>query len=396
MIKKYSIWIEKTKTGKYKFSQRYVDPLRSTADHIVYKKVSVTLTKKTAQAKRKAEEMLAQKIANKTAESSKGSDITFVKLAHMYIDNLRKTNQPFNTIKSAYYVVNNRLIKDVGERTIAKNITPAFVNKLLTKYLYKDNLANKTVKSRQFFFSAVFEYGIDQGLLKVNPVKKARVKFKDETNRKKKRIEEKYLTDEEARAVIGFYRHVLGREDYADLVEFMLLTGMRFSEIAGLKSENIIKDNDGLWVAQVIGSNNYLLRTIFKTGERNTKSDRAKTPAGFRNVILNDRALKIAKRNINKSDVRLFINKKSGRVWNVTNVNIYLKKTARWLGISKPLSTHFFRHTYISKLTELGVPLNVIMQQVGQADSKVTKEIYTHVTENEKMNLGNRLSNLKL
>lgn len=36
------------------------------------------------------------------------------------------------------------------------------------------------------------------------------------------------------------------------------------------------------------------------------------------------------------------------------------------------------------------------MQQVGQADSKVTKEIYTHVTENEKKNLSQTLSNLKL
>ena len=35
MVKKYSIWIEDLPNGKYKFNQKYADPLRSTADHIV-------------------------------------------------------------------------------------------------------------------------------------------------------------------------------------------------------------------------------------------------------------------------------------------------------------------------------------------------------------------------
>nr|WP_305068856.1 tyrosine-type recombinase/integrase [Limosilactobacillus equigenerosi] len=49
--------------------------------------------------------------------------------------------------------------------------------------------------------------------------------------------------------------------------------------------------------------------------------------------------------------------------------------------MNKPLSSHIFRHTHISKLAELGVPLYVIQQRVGHNDSRITNEIYLHVTE---------------
>lgn len=395
MVKKYSMWIEKTKTGKYKYSQRYVDPLRSTPGNIIYKKVSVTLTKKTAQAKRQAETMLAKKIDNIVVNAKRGTDISFADLADRYYQNLKDTKQPYNTIKSAFYAL--RLLKrDIGEETVAKNVTPALVGDLLTRYLYQDNLANKTVKGRKFFLSASYEYGIDHGLVTENPTHKARVKYKDETARKKERIENKYLTDEEARAILAFTKYILNRQDLYDLFKFMLLTGMRFGEVTGLTDKNIFKDQNGTWVAQVNGSNTYLLSTIFNGDARNIKSDRAKTPAGFRKVILNEEAVEICKRNLGKGHSRLFVNQLSNNPWLSVTMVRYFKKITRLLGIEKRVSTHYFRHTYISKLSELHVPLNVIMQQVGQADSKVTKEIYTHVTENEKKNLSQTLSNLKL
>lgn len=36
-----------------------------------------------------------------------------------------------------------------------------------------------------------------------------------------------------------------------------------------------------------------------------------------------------------------------------------------WLFEGKHLTTHIFRHTHISMLAELGVPLKTIMQRVG-------------------------------
>lgn len=51
------------------------------------------------------------------------------------------------------------------------------------------------------------------------------------------------------------------------------------------------------------------------------------------------------------------------------------------------------RHSHVSLLTELGVPIKVIMERVGHRDEKTTLQIYTHVTKKmendvvEKLNL---------
>ncbi|WP_288557795.1 site-specific integrase [uncultured Lactobacillus sp.] len=399
MVKKYSIWVEDLPNGKYKFNQKYADPLRSTADHIVLRKVSVTLTKKTAQAKRKAEEILAKKINKKVQASHPNeSDILFADLTDKYLEYLKDTDQPYNTRRIAIYEM-NLFKKDFGENTIAKNITTPVINSLLEKYLYKDNLANKTVKNKKFYMSSVFEYGISHGLLSTNPTINARVKYKDETVRKKERIENKYLTDDELRTILLYVKDVLHRQDYYDLFKFLSLTGMRISEVIGLTNKDIVKDASGAWIAKVRGNNNYKVGVIYEEegGNRNIKDARTKTPAGFRSVYLNDEAVEICKRNI-ENEPRLFLNIKSPGlgIWNNVPIYKFLRRVGRELGIPKKLSSHFFRHTYISKLSELHVPLNVIMQQVGQADSEVTKKIYTHVTQNEQTYLKEQLSKIKL
>ena len=51
----------------------------------------------------------------------------------------------------------------------------------------------------------------------------------------------------------------------------------------------------------------------------------------------------------------------------------------------KPTS-HVFRHSHISLLVEMGLPLKVIMQRVGHTDEKMTTQIYTHITSAMKNN----------
>ncbi|GAB2021827.1 hypothetical protein RyT2_09010 [Pseudolactococcus yaeyamensis] len=52
------------------------------------------------------------------------------------------------------------------------------------------------------------------------------------------------------------------------------------------------------------------------------------------------------------------------------------------------------RHSHISLLTELGVPIKAIMERVGHKDEKTTIQIYTHVTEKMKSDVSNKLENI--
>ncbi|EEU30986.1 hypothetical protein HMPREF0501_00391 [Limosilactobacillus coleohominis 101-4-CHN] len=53
---------------------------------------------------------------------------------------------------------------------------------------------------------------------------------------------------------------------------------------------------------------------------------------------------------------------------------------------------HIFRHTHISKLAELEVPLYVIQKRVWHSHFNITQEIYLHVTNNAEKELINKLN----
>lgn len=400
MVKIYSLWIEKTGKGKYKFRQRYVDPLRSTSDHIVTRTVSVTLTKKTAQAKREAEAILTKKIQKRLADGSKGSDISLLELTNRYQKWLKDTDRPWGTRERA--LGNLEAWNNHFEGAVAKNITAPMINDYLEYLLYKrkPTLSNSSVKLRKVFLSNAYEYGINHGLVSSNPTRKVKIRYKDESNRKRERIENKFFTDTELRALLGYIKNVAGRMDYYYLFKFCYETGMRISEASGLMKDDIYQNEVGDWIADVNGNHEYHCGKLYHMEEegqkRNYKSSRAKTPAGMRQVVLSQSALDICMINkkLHPYTNYLFIDEKSKKPWFRSVINHYLRRVGRRLGIAKHISSHFFRHTYISKQTEIGTPLNVIMREVGQTDSAITTDIYTHVTENEQKQLKANLNKL--
>ena len=60
----------------------------------------------------------------------------------------------------------------------------------------------------------------------------------------------------------------------------------------------------------------------------------------------------------------------------------------------KPVSTHTFRHTHISILTESNVPLKAIMERVGHNEPRTTLAIYTHVTDEMKQEVNAAITNM--
>ncbi|MDM5145868.1 Tyrosine recombinase XerD [Lactococcus lactis] len=68
----------------------------------------------------------------------------------------------------------------------------------------------------------------------------------------------------------------------------------------------------------------------------------------------------------------------------MNSFNLKLKEAAKANHIDKEISSHIFRHSHVSLLSELGMPLKSIMERVGHSDAKVTLKIYNHVTKKAK------------
>ena len=64
--------------------------------------------------------------------------------------------------------------------------------------------------------------------------------------------------------------------------------------------------------------------------------------------------------------------------------------------IGRDITPHILRHTHASLLMEQGIDIDTISRRLGHSDSKVTKEIYLHVTKKLKEKERNRIREIKI
>lgn len=381
------MWIVNLKSGKHKFVDTYKNPLTNR-----YQEVSCTFGKNNREVRKKAQMILDEKIRKKLAELTSGdTEITFRDLSLKYLDLAKK-----QLAYSSWYSYCSRLKminKAWGSQLIASKITPQYINKYLDSLLYEKNLTNSTVTKYKATISCVYNYGKKYGYVTKNPIDNVQVTLRSESQRRREEIENKYLEKSEFDKVMLDCRQQ-HRQDIADIIMWMYLTGMHCGEAAAMQKKNIVQDKDGNYYAKVVGTLEYK----FDGSKKYTKTRNAKTFAGNRDVLLPPLAISIAKRNAkNKSnDDFLFRNTfpRSCGVFNHNQLDSFLKSTMKRQHIKKRLTTHIFRHTHVSVLAAMGVPLYVIQHRVGHSNSQITRKIYLHVTKVAQQSLLQKLDEL--
>ena len=171
---------------------------------------------------------------------------------------------------------------------------------------------------------------------------------------------------------------------YGRFCEFLYQTGLRFGEAAALIPNDII-EKDGKQVA-----------VINSTLVNKKKQPSPKTAKSNRDVTLPKRALEIIHDEEKEANGTQFIfsSGRYGYPMNNTTLNDWLREAKKELDIQKITTVHTFRHTHISKLAELGVPLYLIQNRVGHKDATTTKDIYLHVTKKAEQQLDSNLDKL--
>jgi integrase/recombinase XerD len=148
------------------------------------------------------------------------------------------------------------------------------------------------------------------------------------------------------------------------MVELLYATGMRVSELVGLRPADI----------------NMEASYLTCTGKREKQriipvGDQAAT--WVRRYLREGRQVLLGRR----SSSRLFVNARGGGV-GLSRVGFWkiLGGYASGAGLSRGLSPHMLRHSFATHLLERGADLRAIQLMLGHADLSTT-QIYTHVLE---------------
>lgn len=357
--------------GKYRYFEKYFDENQNK-----WKQVTVTMNSKSRVSQSEAKNRLSQKIEKnllKGKESSEGS------------------YQEFSTINEIFQEW--RLVRDIELKDSSSHVEKKAFSKFLAafgdfkiveikpkdiqNFLLQSNLSPVTRTLRKAHFNLFFRYATTVGYISENPVDKVVLPRINKTLSDVQRKQNKFLNKEEMKLILNFSfknkRHL--RKTY--LYEFLFLTGLRIGEALALRWEDIDTDTSSLTVNHTLD--------VHSACTRDRKITSPKTIQSYRTIYLSDRCIEILNYfSNNKKDLEFIFVNEYGRIFNMSTLSHYFKEIcASCLGGEtgeKKYTLHMLRHSHISLLMEMNIPLKAIMDRVGHSNEKMILQVYSHTT----------------
>lgn len=350
------MWSQKLKSGNVCYYERYKDPLTGKTKTVT---ITIKPTRKKAD-ERAAREILREKIQK--ASAPKSEEITLGDLIERYYEHQKKTVKEQTALSSKQHLI-------VVERLIgADAIVSRFTAPIISEKLWSDTPS--TYNGRLKAFKALIRWAYQADYIKeisyidkLQKMKEPSVRVKDS---------EKYLEKDEIVAVLSEMKV----EKWRLFTEFLILSGLRIGEAIALEDRDVD-----------ILSREISINKTFSLATR--KISTVKTETSDRSVYMQDELL-ICCRKI-KAFVaaeqmrfayrsRLFIPNCDGGYIHYEAYRKYLRENTEG-AIGRPLTPHALRHTHVAILAGSGVSLEAITRRVGHSNSRITKEVYMHVTD---------------
>ena len=380
------MWMEKLPNGKYKFFERYKDPYTEKL-----KKVSVTMEKKTPQARNQAAILLQEKIKQKLGEKQHFvSDITFGKLYDEFEENWKHGVK--NSTVYASKNVKKEILKQIEDDYLVRNIDRRLLQKVIDQLL-QDGRSHNYVSKIKFKLNQIMKFAVRMNYIDTNEMLFVEMPRKVITTDDLRKKNTKYLDQKEFKLFIQNLKEEALCDyritKYIRIAKVLFLTGMRYGELAALN----YKEDIDFSKKTIHIKHTYDFRQKERTTPKTVKSDRVITAPQKVLDIIKEQIIENATNGFDTDFI--FINTLGEPITNV-RVIAALKRHGQKIGIDKNITTHMFRHSHISLLAELGIPLTAIMDRVGHSDSKTTLEIYSHVTQKMVSDISSKLDKIKI
>lgn len=351
------MWIQQTKTG-YRMYDRY-----TSLDGKVHK-ASVPMDRDTPQARKKAREGLAKLIADKSAIIS---EMRLKSLVELYLEHKDVKPSTLLNYQSAF----GQILDSLGDIPLDK-LTAPYVLRQFSQIKKPQSTINRYTMLLNNMLDWAYQFGYISEYTKVRSGK-----IKD----KKRDPELEYLEKEE---LVNVLDQLEGTMDYY-VCKFLALTGCRIGEAAALTLSDL--DDKYIHITKAYKIENgvstpkteYSVRDIYIQPELRVFLKEYQT---WRKIRMMECGV--------RTDL-LFFNRNGNHV---SDNSLWVKLKS--LKSGKHLHPHIFRHTHVALLAEQGMSLEAIARRLGHSSSKITREVYFHVTEKLKERDESILNNISI
>ena len=351
------MWIEKS-GGKLRACTTYKDPLTDER-----KKIGVTIEKDTAQQRNKAKRQLDAMIADKQIVH-RDDTMTLGRLCDLYEIYQTQTVKA-STVKRNQSVCRT-FRKILGENANVNKLTAGIVKDRLMRYTTNPTTINEYLAR----FKALMRFGYQNDFVESVAWLDKLARMKEKSKREK--VEDKYLERWECDKLLDAMKNTT----WKNLTAFLIMSGLRIGEALALNESDIDLNARTISVTKTISPS---------TGEIGTP----KTSTSTRLVYMQDELVALSrsllaqnrqKRRILYLDRSPLFFTPTGSHANYDAYRIYLERTAART-IGRKITPHTLRHTCASLFAEAGLDYETISHRLGHSNSRITKEIYVHVTE---------------
>lgn len=352
------MWSEILPSGKVRYSERYTDPMTGKTRH-----VGVTMDKDTTRNRKAAMLALSDKIDAKMSQAPvKSEKLTMQKLIDLYLE------YQHETVKASTYRRNENAYRTISRLLGSDTLVDALSARYIREKIKGDRPS--TFNERLTRLKAMLRWGYANDYVsdiryldKIKPLPDAEGKEK---------LKGKYLeTDELSRLLES-----MTIDRWRLLTEFLVLSGLRVGEALALE------DNDVDLKESVIR----ITKTRDPVGKEITTP---KTATSTRDVFIQPELMACCRKIKSYTATcalgygyrtTLFICDIHGEHADYYAYTKYLKAQSM-AAIGRSVTPHALRHTHTSLMAAAGVPLETISRRLGHADSKVTRDIYLHITQ---------------
>lgn len=361
------MWIEERKTG-YVFVEKYKDPMTGK-----WKTVSTTRASKSRASQNAARRALGDRIDKIMAQAGIIKDGTVGEAIDAYLKDKEHVCKAQTLVgyRASFNVIRNRL----DENALMENLTAPYCR---DKLMDTPGTYNERIKKFKSFIRWSYQNNYLHDIGWLDKLTKATEPSTREKN------SEKYLDHGEIEAVLAGFTI----ERYRLLAEFLILSGLRIGEAIALDVADI---TDVIKVDKTYS---------IKIGRIST----TKTETSEREVFIQDELADCIRRikrwRLEDMMARGYktshlIPSRNGNYLSGPCFNTELKRvTAKTIG--RQLTAHALRHTHVAMLAEAGLTLDEIARRVGHSDSKVTREVYFHVTKKMREKDNQRIKSVRI